>query len=327
MQTITDEVGSGPIQAITYAVDEIIGSYTDAEAKITNNLWLDSGERIVIPTPHNTNITSGLDGRREKCELNLTGGPAPKGEIVDTFDNGPDFKAATDNDVLARKNTLGDTKRYPLGEMYERGDLGINEIENRRHWFDSQRFKKVHADAKGDSDNSVDDWRELMLEFYEGIFNDVVTSFNVDKGLCLSDDMEFEDSTTPAECEVVDCGGWNQYRDLAPHAHQSYAQQVVALMTDVLGNDYEVLCAAIERGWKSQQIGETEGYTNRASASACGKGMLRSALRNLSRFYVSLDRIEERGERPPDVWPLIGAFGHRSNTPPATTGPAIWRTL
>jgi hypothetical protein len=79
-------------------------------------------------------------------------------------------------------------------------------------------------------------------------------------------------------------------------------------MTDVLGNDYEVLCAAIERGWTNQKIGETEGYTDRASASACGKGMLRSALRNLSRFYVSLDRLEERGERPPDVWPLVGAY-------------------
>jgi hypothetical protein len=283
MQTITDEVGTGPVQT-------------------------ESGERVPVSKPRNVNVTVALDGRRERRELNLTGGSAaPLGVLVHTLDNGPDLKAANDNNALARKNTLGDTKRYPLGEMYERGELGISEIENRRHWFDSQRFKKAHADARGEPDNE-DNWRELMSDFFEGFFSDYVASFEPDAGLVLSDDMEFEDSTTPADFEVVDNAGWNPYRDSEPHGRQLYAQQVVALMADVLGNDYEVLRALIERGFTSQQIGETEGYTNRASASACGKGMLRSALRNLSRFYVSLDRLEERGERPPDAWPLVGAY-------------------
>jgi hypothetical protein len=308
MQTITDEVGSGPIRAITYAVaEEVIGSIREDR---TDGARLDLGERVPVSKSRNVDITSGLDGKRERCELNTSvyDRPLDLGVIVGTVDNGPNLKAANDNNALARKINSGVVKRYPLKEMFERGDLGINEIENRRHWFDSQRFKKVHANARGEPDNSEDNWRELLQEFFEGYMNNVVTAIDGgDKGLSLSDDMEFEDSATPADFGAVDNAGWSPY-DLAPLAHQSYAQQVVALMADVLGSDYRVLCAAIERGWTSQQIGETEGYTDRGSASACGKGMLRSALRNLSRFYVGLDRLEERGGRPPDVWPLVGAY-------------------
>jgi hypothetical protein len=315
MRTIADEVGSGPIRAVTYTVvEEVIGSIKEDH---TNGARLDLGERVVVPIPRNTNITSGLDGKRERCELNLTGGPAPLGELTHTLDNGPDIAAANDNNALARKINSGVAKSYPLKEMYERGDLGINEIENRNHWFASQRFKQIHLNAS-EPDNNEDNWRELMSDFYEGCFGNFLTSFAADEGLSLSDDMEFEDSETPAHCEAVDNAGWNPYRDSEPHVRQIYAQQVVALMADVLGSDYKVLCAAIERSWTSQQIGETEGYTNRGSASACGKGMLRSALRNLSRFYVCLDRLEERGDRPQDVWPLVGTL----NWPPAkyTTG-------
>ena len=306
IRTITDDIGSGSIRAVTYAVlEEEVGVGSETEDH-TDGARLDLGERVIIPTPYDTNITSGLDGKRERCELNQTRGPAPTGEIADTVDNGPDLKAANDNDVLARTTTSGDTKSYPLKEMFQRGELGINEIENRRHWFDAQRFKQIHFDAR-EPDNSGDNWRELMSEFHEG-FGNFLTSFATDEGLRLSDDMEFEDSETPAHCEAVDNAGWNPYRDLAPHVRPLYAQQVVSLMIDVLGSDYEVLCAAIERSWTRKQIGETEGYTDRASASGCGTGMLRSALRNLSRFYVSLDRLEERGERPPDMWPLVGAY-------------------
>jgi hypothetical protein len=79
-------------------------------------------------------------------------------------------------------------------------------------------------------------------------------------------------------------------------------------MSSVLGADYDVLEAFIVRRWTLKEVGETQGYKDRASASACGKGMIRSALRNLSRFFISLDRLEERGHRPQDVWPLLGTL-------------------
>jgi hypothetical protein len=298
MRTITTEVGSRPIKTKTYPVEETNGSH-----KAEDKGCIDSGERVPVPMFPNDNITSGMDGKRERCELNLAGGPAPAGVIVDTIDNGPVLKAANDNSVPAIE-----TNSYPLREMYERGELGVNEIENRCHWFDAERFKTIHSAARGEPDNSEDNWRELLLEFFETLFGNSLTSFTVDKGLVVSDDGEFEDSATPADYKAVDNAGWEPTNDLAPYLRQRYAQQIVGLMGDVLGNDYRVLCAAIERRWTNQQIGETEGYTNRASASACGKGMLRSALRNLSRFYRCLDRIEERGTRPQDVWPLVGAY-------------------
>jgi hypothetical protein len=319
MRTITTEVGSGPIKAVTTV--ELVGSYTEDE--IDNSTKLDLGERIAVPIPQNDNITSGLDGRREKTtDLNLKSGDVPNGAIINTVDNGPDLNSANDNDVLAGDNIANSPKANPLKEMFERGDLGINEIENRHHWFDAERFKTVHADARGEPDNSNDNWRELLLEFYEGFFDNIVTSTSADDGLVLNDDMEFEDSNTPTDYEAVDFSGWQPTKDLAPHLRVLFAQQVVDLMLDVLGSDYDVLCAAIERSWTNQQIGETEGYTNRASASACGKGKLRSALRNLSRFYRSLDRIEERGDRPQDAWPLVGTL----NWVPVRYGPERYRT-
>jgi hypothetical protein len=303
MRTITDEVGSGPIEVFALAA-------TDTEEGLAHASTLNLEHRAPAPK-REFDDENGLDGKRELCEPNPKGGTVPLGNLSHALDIGPHlsaaFAVANDNNITARKT---DNKPYPLKEMFERGELGINEPENRRHWFDAQRFKQVHADARGEPTNNSgqDDWREIMLQFFEGFFADLVTSFNPDDGLQLGDDMEFEDSALPSHCEVVDFAGWNPYRDPAPHVYQLYAQQIVALMADVLGNDYEVLCAAIERGWTSQQIGETEGYKDRASASACGKGMQRAALRNLSRFYVCLDRLEDRGERPPDVWPLVGAY-------------------
>jgi hypothetical protein len=145
----------------------------------TNGSRLDLGERVVVQTPTNINITSGVDGKRELCELNLKGRSAPKGGIADTVDNGPGRKAANDNNASSARTTSAHYKTtYPLKEMYERGELGINEIENRRHWSDAQRFKQVHADARGEptNDTAHDDWRELLLEFYEGFFDNLVTT-------------------------------------------------------------------------------------------------------------------------------------------------------
>jgi hypothetical protein len=289
--TITDEVGSGSIKILT-----------------PNDLDEDRRAEERNPAPANDDITKGLDERREKTTvLNFKSGDVPNGPIINTVDNGPDLTAANDNDAAARSDTANEPS-YPLREMFKRGDLGINEPENRHHWFDAERFKHLHADARGEPDNSNDNWRELLLEFHEGIFHDIVTSTNADDGLVLNDDMEFEDTDTPTDYGAVDFSGWQPAKDIAPHVRQLFAQQIVVLQKDVLGADYDVLFAAIERSWTNQQIGETEGYTNRASASACGKGKLRSALRNLSRFYRSLDRIEERGDRPQDAWPLIGTL-------------------
>jgi hypothetical protein len=220
--------------------------------------------------------------------------------------------AANDNAANARQRLAGgDTKSDPLKELYERGELGISEPENRRHWFDAQRFRRVHADARGEPDNSRVDWRELMKEFFEGYFGDSLTGFaDADDDLILNDDLEFDDPTTPPDGEAV-----------APHIGALYGQQVVSLMTEVLGGDYEVLFAAIERRWTNRSLGEREGFTDRASASACGKGMLRGALRNLSRFYVGLDRLEGRGDRPQDVWPLVGTL----NWPPVKYTPGHYR--
>jgi hypothetical protein len=318
MRTITEEVGFGPIKAVTYGTDESVGSYTVDEIDSTQ---LDLGERIAIPIPHNDNITSSLDERHEKTtDFNFKSGDIPNGATINTVDNGPNIKAANDNNLAARAKTANEPS-YPLREMFERGDLGISEPENRKHWLDSQRFKRLHSDARGEPDNSDDNWRELLLEFYEGFFDNIVTSTSADDGLVLNDDMEFDDSNTPTDYEAVDFSGWQPTKDLAPHVRQLYAQQVIALMNDVLGADYEVLCKAIESSWTRQQIGETQGYRDRASASACGKGMLCSALRSLSRFYVGLDKLEERGERPQDVWPLVGTL----NWPPVKYTPGHYR--
>jgi hypothetical protein len=117
----------------------------------------------------------------------------------------------------------------------------------------------------------------------------------------LTDDLDFQDTDVPGECAIVDNaeGEYDQIRTL-------YARQVVSLAEDVLGHDFKVLKSAIVNKWTARMIGEDEGFMDRATASACGKGMLRSALRNLSRFYLNLDRLECSDQRPHDVWPLVG---------------------
>jgi hypothetical protein len=201
MRTITDDVGNGPIRIFAPAAENVIGFYTEADSANIPRLTLEI--RAAAPIESNPNITTSIDGRRERCELNLAGGPAPKGAILDTVDNGPELLA-----TLPFTHIAIETKRYPLGEMFERGDLGNGEPENRPHWFDAQRFKRVHADARGEpsNDTAKDGWRELMFDFFEGFFDNLVGSFDADEGFGLSDDMEFEDSTTPA-AGLVDFAG------------------------------------------------------------------------------------------------------------------------
>ena len=290
MRTITNEVGYGPIEVIE------VGAAGSPECLI------ETGDREVSP-PSDGDITVSLDNIRETNKFRYRPDqPLPLASLVATVDNGPVPVAANDNVKPAAEPS------DPLSEIYERGELGINEPENRQHLFDANRFRRLHDDARGEPDNSDDNWRELLIEFCEGYFDNTITSLSKDEGLVLNDDMEFDDTDTPADSGAVDCAAWNPYRDSEPHVRKLYGQQVAALMSSVLGADYDVLEAFIVRRWTARQIGETQGYKDRASASACGKGMIRSALRNLSRFYLGLDRLEERGQRPQDVWPLLGTL-------------------
>jgi hypothetical protein len=307
MRTITDEVGSGPIQIITNEVDEIGSTHESSE------LPSRSEEREAV-LREDIDRATGLDGKRESCELNLSGKTVQLGTLVHTVDNGPDAEAANDNDIFARQMNSADKRPYPVKELFERGDLGVGRFENLELWLAAQRFKEVHADAKGDAKNDTtkDDWRELLMPFLEGIGGDCMTSLDSDNGLGLSDDMEFEDSSTSDPGNAFSNGGWCVFRDMPPPALIVHAKQTVALAADVLGSDYPVLCAAVLRGYTIYRLGEKEGYKDRASASACGKGLLRSALRKLSAFFARLDHLEadvEPGKeerRPRQVWPLVG---------------------
>jgi hypothetical protein len=189
--------------------------------------------------------------------------------------------------------------RYHFRELAQRGKLGINEPENRRHWFDAERLKRIIAISMGEqmNDSAAYDWRGLMLPYV----GPEPESLATDVGLTVNDDGEFQDSDVPGECAVVDNaeGESDQMRLL-------HARQVISLAEDVLGDDYNVLKSLILDNWTAQMIGENELFMDRATASGCGMGMIRSALRNLSRFYLRLDRLEQSGDRPLDVWPLIG---------------------
>jgi hypothetical protein len=273
LHTITDEIGSGQINIATPT-----GLEDDARAPRERNPVLLANEDVM------------LDGKRHNFEIAYRPNqPPPPESLVSNLDNGRGKPPANDNRPA----------RYHLQEMAQRGELGIHEPENRRHWFDAERLKRDIAISTGEllNDSAANDWRELAAPH----IGPEPESLATDTGLILVDDLEFQDSDVPGECAVVDNaeGECDQIRFLQ-------ARQVISLAEDVLGDDYTVLTSAIVNNWTARTIGENEGFMDRASASACGKGMLRSALRNLSRFYLRLDRLEHSGCRPLDVWPLIG---------------------
>ena len=78
----------------------------------------------------------------------------------------------------------------------------------------------------------------------------------------------------------------------------------VSLAHKEMEKDFELVRAFIEANWTTEIAGKTEGYKDRASASACGKGMLRAALRNLTRFYDRLERLEENGPQDAKLKPI-----------------------
>jgi hypothetical protein len=271
--TITDEVGSGPIQ---------ISAPNDLDGNER------AEERGAAP-PTNEDITPALDRKREKIEISYRpDSPPARASIVDTLDDGRVVPPANDNKP----------SRYHLKEMAKRDELGINEPENRRLWSVAERLKRDIAISSGESrnDSAAHDWPALMLPY----IGPEPESFVTDVGLILNDESELEDSDVPGECAVVDNaeGEYDQNRFL-------HTREIVMLAEDVLGSDYTVLTSAIVDNWTIRMIGENELCMDRATASGCGKGMLRSALRNLARFYDSLDRLELSGDRPLDVWPLI----------------------
>jgi hypothetical protein len=87
-----------------------------------------------------------------------------------------------------------------------------------------------------------------------------------------------------------------------------YARQVVALAEDFLGDGFRVLKRVMVDCWNAQMLGFDQGRKDRGQASAAGQAMILAALRQLTRFYDKLDRIERTGESPRFVMPLVGAF-------------------
>ena len=87
-----------------------------------------------------------------------------------------------------------------------------------------------------------------------------------------------------------------------------YARQVVALAEDFLGDGFRVLKRVMVDCWNAQMLGFDQGWKGRAQASAAGQVMILSALRQLTRFYDKLDRIERNGESPRFVMPMVGEF-------------------
>jgi len=235
----------------------------------------------------NDDVGTTLDGKWHGIGVSYKPNqPLPKATVVDVMDNGRTPQPANDNQPA----------RYHLKEMAQRGDLGVNEPENRRHAFAAERLKQDIAVSKGEP-SAANDWREVREEY----LGERIDSLDSDNEIRLSDDLEFEDSDTPAEPSVVD----NAEAE-SDQIRLVRTRQVVLLAKAVLGHDYSVLESVIVDNWTARAVGENELFMDRATASACGKGMIRSAMRNLARFYDSLDRLELSGDRPFDVWPLIG---------------------
>lgn len=165
--------------------------------------------------------------------------------------------------------------KYPSKEIYEQGELGRSEIENRKHSAAAQCFKRGLSDsrAEGSNDTAKDEWREIMMPFLEGIFTDTMVAVAglYDEGLGLDDNCEFSDTATPDHGEVVHYAKWDVSRDLPPPVEIIQAKQTIALAANVLGSDYAVLCAVVDRGWSVRQVGETEGYVDRAQQSVAAR--------------------------------------------------------
>lgn len=235
----------------------------------------------------------------------------------------------------ANDNKRGATA-WPLRELYSRGELGINEMQNRSRWAAAQRFKKMHDLVSGEQgeDSAVGDWRELAWQITSMSEIETMVPLGENDGeLGLDDNNEWSDAGTSKAHEVVDNAGFNPFRDLPPAAADVNAKQEVALAASVLGSSYPVLMAAVVRSWTLQAIGETEGSKDAASARAIGKGMLRLSLQHLVDFFLKLDRIALDGTPTNLVWPMVGTPAWRFAEMPdirwkreTTKADPLWRT-
>jgi hypothetical protein len=93
-----------------------------------------------------------------------------------------------------------------------------------------------------------------------------------------------------------------------PPVRYIYARQVVTLAEDFLGDGFRVLKRVMVDCWNAQMLGFDQGRKDRGQASAAGQAMILAALRQLTRFYDKLDRIERDGESPRFVMPMVGTF-------------------
>ena len=66
----------------------------------------------------------------------------------------------------------------------------------------------------------------------------------------------------------------------------------MARAEDFLGDGFRVLKRVMIDCWNAQMLGFDQRRKNRQQASAAGQAMILSALRQLTRFYDKLDRIE-----------------------------------
>jgi hypothetical protein len=212
--------------------------------------------------------------------------------------------------------------QWPLKILYEKGELGRNEQENRSHWQAAVRFQRDHAIAWGDSieESAISDWRYLTPDYMElDQHTELQPHDFTDKGLRLDSNREFQDTATFHGNYSVN--NWNPYRDHSSVEDSIRSKQILAHAHQVLGPHFPIICAATARNYTTRMIGETEGYRDPAAAAACGKGMLRCSLRMLVLFYKALDDLEA-GVKPPErLWKLVG-------TPKWTTyeRPAGWET-
>jgi hypothetical protein len=88
-----------------------------------------------------------------------------------------------------------------------------------------------------------------------------------------------------------------------------HARQVVAHAEDFLGDGFRILKRVMVDCWNAQMVGSESGrHNNRATASASGQAIILAALRQLTRFYDKLDRIERDGVSPRFVMPMVGTF-------------------
>ena len=201
-------------------------------------------ELIYICTPtqleSSDDLETTLDGRRHSISVNYRpNAPLSLAGLVTTVDDGPAKRPANDSRPA----------RYHLKGMAQRGELGINEPENGRHWFVAERLKLDIAISSGElrNDFAAHDWPALMLPY----IGPEPESFVRDVGLILNDESEFKDSDVPGECAVVDNaeGEYDQTRILR-------AGQVISLAKELLGNDFAVLQSIIVNNWTLREVGE-----------------------------------------------------------------------